>query len=195
MIMYFALTSPAAVAGPRLAFRIAARHPALLINFRTRFRSPPARAQAIVERMKMPGAAFAQRPEIGAGAELVLELRLVEELQCRGSLRSATPPASREDRAGCSPWARMEIAPGEVAFDLVRPDPVFDQDLRFLRDRETFPRIFAPELRSDRTLAGREPGADLAAIAPRGAIADPFRLEHDDRLPASASSSAAESPV
>jgi len=74
----------------------------------------------------------------------------------------------------------MQIAPFEIAIDLVFGDALDDQPLGLFGNGKAFDRIVLAELCFDALLAGRETGADLPTIAPRCAIADLAGLEHDD---------------
>ena len=128
----------------------------------------------------MTGTSFAQGSVIGPRAQPLVELALVQDL-CVGiaeriPLVFPLPQAFELRRLG----DHMQIAPFEIAIDLVFGDALDDQFLGFFGNGKAFDRIFLAELCFDALLAGREAGADLPAIAPRCAIADLAGLEHDD---------------
>ena len=75
----------------------------------------------------------------------------------------------------------MQIAPGEIAIDLVLLDAMLTSSaLASSAMAKHLTASALPSWASIFLLAGREAGANLPAIAPRSAVSDPFRFKHHD---------------
>ena len=76
-------------------------------------------------------------------------------------------------------WDAMQIAPGEIAIDLVLLDALLSsRALASSAIAKHFTRIRLAKLAFDFSLAGRKARANLPAIAPRSAVSDCFRFKH-----------------
>ncbi len=174
------------VAGPDRAFRrrhphrplaFEAKHPRLLVQRRAGRAGRPRQAKRIVQGVKMAAAAVEEAADIGAARHQLMHLGLLDQprvavapafplLQLLGGLPHVAPLEGS-----------VEIAPGEIAGDGMALDPLPDDRLGFLGDQPQPQGVLGADPAGQPGKAGGVAAADLAAVAPRGAPADPRRLE------------------
>src|SRR6476660_10589428 len=104
--------------------------------------------------MKMAGACLAKRTVINGGAEALFKFGFAQNLGVPISERVPFILPLAQGIQLRRFWNCMQIAPFEIAIDIVFGDPLDDQLFGFLGNREAFERIFLSKLVFDALLAG-----------------------------------------